>query len=267
MRLALAFFKRDAIIALSYRFSFVVQLLGNLLVLAVAYYVGKTVETAPSPALKPYGGSFLAFLLVGIALGDCATVSLTTFAHDLRESQLTGTLEATLMSPLRLHTILIFSSFWSYFFSGVRFLFYLLLGSVFYGVSMSHANLPAALIVFILTVLCFMAIGIIWAAIVMIVKRGEAIITTVGYLVVLVSGVIFPSTLLPAWLRAVSSLVPLTPALEGMRLAILKGAGLGDLKDIVLRLILFAIFLFTIGLTAFNWAVETAKRTGSLTEY
>lgn len=267
MRLALAFFQRDATIALSYRFSFVVQLLGNLLVLAVAYYIGKTVATGPSPALAPYGGNFLAFLLIGIALGDCATVSLTTFAHELRESQLTGTLEATLMSPVRLHTILIFSSFWSYFFSGVRFLFYLLLGGIFYGVSMAHANVVSALVVFILTVLCFMAIGIMWASVVMVVKRGETVITTAGYLVVLVSGVIFPSSLLPAWLQRISGLVPLTPALEGMRLALLKGSTVGDLQDIIIRLMLFAVVLFAIGLTSFNLAVETAKRTGSLTEY
>lgn len=267
MRLAWAFFTRDATIALSYRFSFAVQLLGNLLVLGVAYYIGKTVDTGASPALAPYGGNFLAFLLIGIALGDCAGVSLTTFARELREGQLTGTLEATLMSPVSLHLILILSSLWSYFFSGVRFVFYLALGGLFYGVSMGQANIVSAIVIFLLTVLCFMALGILWASVVMVVKRGETVITTVGYLVILVSGVIFPSSVLPSWLQKVSALVPLTPALEGMRFAILRGATLAELLPIIVQLTIFAGVLFALALTSFRFAVEMAKRRGSLTEF
>ena len=42
--------------------------------------------------------------------------------------------------------------------------------------------------------------------------------------VLLVSGVLYPVELLPHWLRTIGSWVPLTHALEGMRLALLKGA-------------------------------------------
>jgi ABC-2 type transport system permease protein len=267
MRLAWAFFIRDATIALSYRVSFAAQLLGNLLILGVAYFVGKTLDSGGSAALAPYGGNFLAFLLIGIALADCAGVSLTTFAHELREGQLTGTLEATLMSSVRLHTILIYSSLWSYFFSGCRFIFYLVLGAAFYGVSIAHANVLSALVIFLLTVLCFMAIGILWASVVMVIKRGETIITNMGYLIILVSGVIFPSSVLPGWLKQISALIPLTPALEGMRFAILKGATLTDLRIVLVKLIAFAVVLFCVSLTGFNMAVESAKKRGSLTEF
>src|SRR5262245_1270689 len=116
-RVAWEFFRRDATIALSYRFSFLVQLLGNFLVLGLFYFIGKTVGPQKIPALEPFGGSFLAFLLIGIALGDSVGVSLTTFAAQIREGQLTGTLEATLMSAVPLPLILLFSSLWNYFFS------------------------------------------------------------------------------------------------------------------------------------------------------
>src|SRR3954471_16580683 len=76
MKLAWAFFARDAVTAMSYRASFVVQLLGNLLVLGVFYYIGATIGDQHIPSLKEYGGSYLAFLLIGIALTDCVGVSL-----------------------------------------------------------------------------------------------------------------------------------------------------------------------------------------------
>lgn len=267
MRLAWAFFKRDAIIATSYRTSFVVQLLGNLLVLGVFYFIGRTIGDQNIPALAKYGGSYLAFLLIGIALTDCVGVSLTAFANQIRESQLTGALEATLMSPVGLPRILIYSSLWGYFFSGVRFILYVALGALLYGVNMGNADLGSALIIFILTVLCFAGIGMLWASVVMIIKRGESIMTVVGYLVILLSGVLFPATVLPAWLQKLAALVPLTYALDGMRLALLKGYDLNELLRIMFQLSAFAAVLLALGMFAFNQAVKIAKQTGSLTEY
>jgi len=267
MRLAWAFFKRDALTALSYRVSFAVQLLGNFLILGLIYFIGKTLGSKPLPALEPYGGNFLAFLLIGIALTDCAGVSLLTFAREIREGQLTGTLEATLLSPVRLPAILICTSLWSYFFSVIRFVLYLGIGAVLYGVSLQHANLPAAAILFLLTILCFMGIGILWAAIVMVVKRGDTIITTLGYTVLLLGGVLFPSAVLPSWLQKLAALVPLKHALDGMRLALLVGTPLSELNGIMFKLGIFTAVLLPAGFVAFHIAIQMAKQNGSLTEF
>lgn len=267
MSLAWAFFKRDAIIATSYRTSFIVQLLGNLLVLGVFYFIGRTIGDQNIPSLAKYGGSYLAFLLIGIALTDCVGVSLTTFANQIRESQLTGALEATLMSPVSLPRILIYSSLWGYFFSGVRFLLYVLIGALLYGVNMGHAHIGSALAIFVLTVLCFAGVGMIWASVVMLIKRGDSIMTVVGYLVILLSGVLFPATVLPEWLQKLAMLVPLTYALDGMRLALLKGYDLRELIRVMLTLSTFAVVLLAAGMVTFNHAVRIAKQTGSLTEY
>lgn len=267
MRLAWSFFQRDAMIEMSYRTSFAVQLLGNLLVLAVCYFLGKMVETQEIPALKPYGGNFLAFLLIGIALMDCVGVSLTAFAKQIREGQLTGTLEATLMSPVPLPVILIYSTLWTYTFSAVRFVLYLVLGALIYRVSMGQANIAAAVVVFLLTVVCFAGVGMLWAAIVMIVKRGDSIMTMMSFLVILLSGVFFPSSILPTWLQDLSWFIPLTHALDGMRMALLQGSSLLDLGSTIAVLTAFAVVLIGVGLIGFSLAVHLAKSLGSLTEF
>jgi ABC-2 type transport system permease protein len=267
MTLAGAFFRRDALIAYSYRISFVAQLVGNLLVLGLFYYVGEAIGRAPLPAFAPYGGSFMAFLLVGVALTDCVGVSLMSFAAQIREAQTTGTLEATLMSPVRLPVILIYSSLWNYFICAIRFVLYLVIGGYLYGVDLRAAHLPAALLIFLLTVFCFIGVGILWAGIVMLVKRGESIMTAAASLVLVVSGVLYPVDLLPTWLQNAAAAVPLTHALEGMRFALLKGAGISELHDVLLTLGGFAIVLMSVGIGGFNRAVEVAKHTGSLTQY
>jgi ABC-2 type transport system permease protein len=267
MRLAWAFFARDAAIALSYRIAFATQLLGNLLLVGILYYVSRTVGLEKLPSLAEYGGNFMAFVLIGVALTDCVLVSLVGFAQQVRESQTTGTLEATLLSPVALPVILIYSSLWNYFLSGVRFLLYLAAGALLGGIHLETVNGPAALTIFILTVLCFLGIGILWAGIVLLVKRGEAIMGVLSILVMLVSGMLFPVKLLPAWLRYASELIPLTAALDGMRRAVLNGSGLVELSPIVARLSVFAVVLLTAGIGGFNYAVKLGRQQGSLTQY
>jgi ABC-2 type transport system permease protein len=67
--------------------------------------------------------------------------------------------------------------------------------------------------------------------------------------------------------QTISALIPLSYALEGMRLAILQGKGLAELSPIIFKLMAFAVVLEVIGLTGFNWAVNITKRLGSLSEY
>jgi ABC-2 type transport system permease protein len=267
MRVALAFLKRDALIAVSYRFAFILSLVEVFTILAVFYYLGKTFGANDIPALARYGGSFLAFLLIGVALTDCVTLSLTTFAQQIREGQMTGTLETTLMSPVHLASILVYSSIWPYLFSAVRLILYLIIGSILFSVDLHRANVSSALIIFLLTVLCFMGLGILWAGVVLLIKRGDAAMNLAGYGVILVSGVMFPVGLLPGWVQQFGALIPLTHALEGMRLALLQGHTVQQLLPIIGKFVVFAVVLQTIGLLGFSAAVNLTKRVGSLSEY
>lgn len=267
MRLAWEFFKRDALIALSYRVSFGLEVLQALALLIFCLFLGRWVGAGDLPALEQYGGSYLAFLLIGIALTDCTGVSLVAFARQIREGQLTGVLEAILMSPVRLPVILIYSSLWAYFFSGMRFLVYLVLGSFLFGVSLGNASLGTALVIFLLTVLCFAGIGMLWASVVVLIKRGEQVPVLLGYGVILVSGVAYPVESMDPWLQRIAAVVPLTHALEAMRFALLKGRDLLDLMPLVITLSAFAVALLTAAMLSFSLSVRIAKRTGSLTQY
>lgn len=269
MRLAWAFFQRDALIELSYKTSFAFQLLNGLLVLLVFYFIGSLMPREGVPELARFGGDPLAFILVGVALQDCVAVSLNTFGRQIREGQLTGTLEATLMSPVSLPTILAYSSLWNYFLSAIRFGLYLLVGVPLYGVDMSNPDVLATVVIFLLTVFSFAGIGMMWASLIMFVKRGEGIATMFGYGLILVSGVLVPVETLPPAIQTIAAFVPLTHALDGMRYALLQGAGLWDpnVRQSVLELLGFSVALLTLGIGAFTLSVHHAKRNGTLTEY
>ena len=267
MRLAWAFLKRDFTIELSYKISFAVQILGTLVLLLIFSYLGMLMNSEEIPALEKYGGSYMAFLLIGVSLTDCVTVSQRAFAKQIREGQLTGSLEVTLMSPVSLSRILIYSAIWPNLFSAIRFLIYLTAGTVLYQVGLENANIPAALVMFILAVTSFAGLGMIWAGIVLIIKRGESLITIVTFGMVIISGTLFPAELLPKWLQYVGMVIPLFYALDGMRLALLQGHSIADLGQSIGIMILFSTVLITVGLLCFTRAVEVAKHNGTLSQY
>jgi ABC-2 type transport system permease protein len=145
----------------------------------------------------------------------------------------------------------------------------LLVGVPLYGVDMSNPDVLATVVIFLLTVFSFAGIGMMWASLIMFVKRGEGIATMFGYGLILVSGVLVPVATLPPAIQAIAAFVPLTHALDGMRYALLQGAGLWDpnVRQSVLELLGFSVVLLTLGIGAFTLSVHHAKRNGTLTEY
>ena len=69
------------------------------------------------------------------------------------------------------------------------------------------------------------------------------------------------------WTPAQDNTLPITYSLEGMRLAILKGHGLGSLIPTILPLLAFAVVMLPLSLRAFQYAVRRAKMDGTLTHY
>ncbi|NCF69065.1 MAG: ABC transporter permease [Chloroflexi bacterium] len=134
----------------------------------------RSIGAATVPALDKYNGDYFSIVLIGIAFGSYFGVGLTSFSRTLRLAQTTGTLEAMMMAPTSLPSIITGSALWSYIFTAFRVLVYLLLGTLLFGVSFSGANYVAALIGLILAIISFASIGIISAAIIMVIKRGDA---------------------------------------------------------------------------------------------
>ncbi|MCK4418815.1 ABC transporter permease, partial [Candidatus Aerophobetes bacterium] len=62
---------------------------------------------------------------------------------------------------------------WQFLLTSIRVLAYILLGVFFFGVNISRPNIPAALLVLILTILAFSSLGIISASFIMVFKRGN----------------------------------------------------------------------------------------------
>ncbi len=261
---ALAFFRRDLLIAASYRLNFILQIGGIFISTVMFYFPSRLVGPGVAGQLAPYRGDYFAFVLIGVAFTEYLTVAMSSFTNQIRSAQVLGTLEALLVTPTPVPGILLFSSLYEFSFTTLHILVYLLFGVLFFGLQFHLGSLAALVLVMALTILAFMGLGLTSAAFVIAFKQGSPLTLIIGTASGLLGGVLYPTTVLPQWLKPVALLLPITHSLEAIRQLLLNGATLADVSRSILALGVFVLVLFPVGLAAFGTALRYAKREGSL---
>jgi ABC-2 type transport system permease protein len=264
---ARAFLVKDLVTEASYPLAFLGQLAGALLASLTLYFVARFIGPATLPPLERYGGDYFAFVLIGVALGGYLSVALGGFAAQVRQAQMEGTLEALLTTQTGIPMILFGSLLYSMLVTSIRVGIYLLVGALILGLNLGRANIGAALIILGLAVIAFSSVGILSASFIMVLKKGLPINWVFGSMSWLLAGVFYPVSVLPGWMQKAAVFVPLTPALDGMRFAVLRGSGLDELIPQLTALLIFAAVAVPLSALTFAWAVRRAKRDGSLTHY
>ncbi|MBM4371399.1 MAG: ABC transporter permease, partial [Deltaproteobacteria bacterium] len=221
-----AFLRRDLREELSYRLYAVMQ--GASMVFGVLglLFLGRMVGRGTVPALDPWGGEYFLFAVTGVAVGDAMWVALSGFAARVRYDQMVGTLDAMLATPAPLGRLVLGSGAYPLCKALLRLMLYLVLGYAFSGTSPDEGAL-LLLLILPLTFLGFGALGVVSAALTLVVKRGEPVgaFAAVSFLV---AGTLYPVETLPGWCQAVASVLPLTHAIDATRAALLSGASLAE---------------------------------------
>lgn len=263
----LAFVYKDFINETSYKFAFIIQILGIFFSALVFFFLSKLLGDSVSPYLKPYGGDYFSFVLIGIAFANYLQVSLSSFSSCIRNAQMLGTLEALLVTQTEIPTIILSSSIYSFVLTSFRVIIFLLFGILVLGLDIGEANFFGGILVLLLTILSFSSIGIISASFIMVLKKGDPINWIFTNLSWLLGGVYYPISVLPDWVQKFSYLLPITYSLEGMRMALLKGYTIRALLPNIIPLLIFTAVMLPVSMWVFKYAVKKAKIDGSLIKY
>jgi ABC-2 type transport system permease protein len=263
----LAFIKRDFLMEWSYRFSFCLNILGIFVSVVTFYFIAKILGEGASPYLSEYGGEYFPFVLIGIAFSGYFSTALKSFAFNIRREQFLGTLEAMLITPTKISTVILASSLWDFLFASITVLIYLFFGIFFFGLKLFQPNIFLAGIILILTIICFSGIGMISAGFIMLFKKGDPITWLISTFSSLLGGVYFPIEILPQTAQKLSAFIPITYALRSIRLILLQGASAEKVVFDIFILLAFVVVLLPIGILVFKFAVKMAKIEGSLTHY
>jgi ABC-2 type transport system permease protein len=261
----LAFFRRDMAIARSYRMAFGLEILEAFFGVATFYYLSRFVSTDQLSHALPPGSDYFAFALVGFAFFDYLTVSLSAFDNSIMEARQNGTLEAMLVTETPLTVILGASAAYPFVLLALRTIIYLAWGAVLFHFPVREANWLGAVIILLVSVLAFAGLGIISTSYLLLFKRGNPARWLIVGASGLLGGIMYPVSVLPVPLQWLARLVPVTYSLEGMRQALLSGAGMVQLWPSVRALLLFSVILLPLSGAVFAWALRQTKITGTLT--
>jgi ABC-2 type transport system permease protein len=266
LRVPWAFVVRDFRIETSYKIGFLLRVLAAFVNVAVYYFIARVFGGAAAPYLQAYGGSYFAFVVIGVAFSDYLWLGINSLGTSIREGQSTGTLELMLLSPTRLATVLVSSTLWSYLFASISVAVYLLTGTAL-GIQLDNANVPFALLSLALAIVSFNALGLFSAGLLILMKRGDPFGWLVRVSSAVLGGVFYPMSVMPDWLRTISQALPLTHALELIRRSLLSGEGWAELSGELLILSALTAVLFPLGLLACRLAIHIARTDGSLSHY
>ena len=266
LRKTWAFMVRDLKTALSYPLAFLLGLGGIFFSVVMWFFFSRMISGVGIASLERYGGDYFPFVIVGLALQNYLAVAMGGLTRSIRESQMLGTLEMLLSSPTSLPVVIFASSIGPFLVTTLRiavfFLFALLLGRSF------HCSSPAAVVVVILlSITSFSAFGIVSAAVILVLKRGNPFNLLVGASSSLLAGIYYPVEILPQGLQVAAWFLPVTHSVEALRRIMLTGGGFAAIREQLLWLFLFSAIALPAALAVFTMGVRRARREGTLAHY
>jgi ABC-2 type transport system permease protein len=237
----------------------------GVLLTAVLIYAAGTAIGDRSNLIDEEDGSYVAFILVGMAFMDILLQGLAAVGRAVTDSQRAGTLEPILLTPISAAQLVI--SFWlfRFIFSMFRMSILILFGIIVLGFWTS-ANPISVIAVMLPAVLTFLGMGALSAAFLVLVKQGDPVLVIFAAFTATLGGAFFPVDALPDWVDPLTFLVPLTHALSGVRDG-LDGASVIDVAPQIITLTVMAAIVVPAGFLAFSASLRRAKREGSLGEY
>lgn len=263
----LAFLKKDFLTESSYNLSFLFNVAGILVSALGYFFIDRLFGSRMVPYLEEFGVNYFSYVLLSMAFFGYVGVGLGSFSERIHNEQTQGTLEAVLLTPTRISTILFSLALWNLILATVDMLIYIGLAVFVFKINLSNINLLSTFVIFVLTILSFSSLGIISASFIMVFKRGNPVGWIVSSLEGLIGGVYFPVTVLPVWLQFLANFFPITYAIRAIQLAVYKGYTPAQLSKEIAFLLLFSALLLPLSLVSFKYSIRKARKDGTLAQY
>jgi ABC-2 type transport system permease protein len=233
-------------------------------VLSVGYLASglNAIGAGESPAAV---GRAQVYLLVGALLWTFMSLLFHETSFAIAWERWEGTMEYTFMAPVRRVTHLAGVSLFSLAYGLLRSALIVVAVVLLIHIDLSHADFLAAALVLAASTVPLMGLGIFVAILPLLSpEKGEQMTFAVQGILLLVSGVYYPITVLPGAFQVLGHASPLTYTLEGVRDALINHAGVTDQLPRIGILLAMGVVLITGGLMCFAAAERRAKRMGLL---
>jgi ABC-2 type transport system permease protein len=204
-------------------------------------------------------------LMIGATFWNYLSVVFSVIAEQISWERWEGTLEYTMMAPVRRVSQLLGATVFAIIWGLIHTAVVLVALVLFFGIDLSHADFISAIALMLVGSLSIIGIGMMAATLPLIwVERGDQMVFVIQSLLLLISGVYYSVTILPPVMQLVSAFSPATYILDGVRQALIDGAPVTSMGGHLLPLAVMAVVFIPLGVFVFGRAERYAKRTGKL---
>jgi ABC-2 type transport system permease protein len=204
-------------------------------------------------------------LLVGAVVWSYLGLLFEIVTETVAWERWEGTIEYTFMAPLSRPAHLLGMGAFAVVYGVLRTMLLFGVVSAFLDVSYTNADFASAMVVLAVSSISFVGIGMMTAVLPLISpEKGTQLGFIAQGLLLVVSGVYYPVSVLPQWMQWLSVISPATYTLEGARKAILDGAGVAALWGEIWPLLVIGVIAIPAGLAVFAQGERYAKQHGRL---
>jgi ABC-2 type transport system permease protein len=204
-------------------------------------------------------------LLIGAVLWAYLGIVFEILTETVAWERWEGTIEYTFMAPLSRAVHLGGMGVFGVLYGVLRTTLLFVVVALFFGLSFPQADFGAALLLLAVASVSFVGIGMVTAVLPLISpEKGAQLGFVAQGLLLVVSGVYYPVDVMPGWMQWLATFSPATYALDGIRAAVLDGAGVADVWHDLWPLMLMGAVAIPLGLLVFRTGERYAKRAGKL---
>ena len=205
------------------------------------------------------------YLLAGALLWSYLSLVFMEVAVAIAWERWEGTIEYTFMAPVRRVTHLLGICTFALIYATVRSALVALVVVGLFHLDLSHADLGSAFVILLASTVPLVGLGIFTSILPLLSpEKGEQMTFAVQGMILLVSGVYYPLSVLPGPLRLLGAVSPLTYTLQGVRACLLQGSHVAAQLPVIGLLLAMGAVLIPAGLATFGLAERRAKRLGLL---
>ncbi|MBA3825344.1 MAG: ABC transporter permease [Ktedonobacterales bacterium] len=266
-RAAYAFFERNWNLSKRYWAWELVWVVYNLVnALAVTYIAVSANTVIPGIHItQAQINSAVLFLTIGTAIWTYISVCFDNVTEVVTVEKWEGTIEYTFMAPIQRITQMLGTCAYAILHGLLLTAVQLAVMALFFHIDLSHANYLTTLVLLAVGSVSFIGFGIMAAVLPMLfTERGAQMAYIIRAVLLLLSGVYYPITVLPIWAQPFARISPVTYVLDGIRAGLMRGVPIWHLWGHVLILLVEGAITIPVGLWIFRRAEMYAKRTGKL---
>ncbi|HEV2238274.1 MAG TPA: ABC transporter permease [Ktedonobacterales bacterium] len=205
------------------------------------------------------------YLVIGTAIWSFVSVVFDNVTETVTIERWEGTIEYTFMAPVSRFTHMLGTCTFAIIHGLLLTVVQLVVVSLFFHLDISHANWGASALLMLVGSVSFIGLGTMGAVLpLLFTERGAQMTYIIRAVMLLVSGVYYPVSVLPGWMQPLSYLSPATYVLDGLRKAIQAGSGAGAVWGDIWPLLISGAVCLPLGLAIFSAGERYAKRTGKL---